>query len=76
MKAFAYSDLADMPEDDRIRLMAGVVEAGKVIGFVVEDDEKADRYIKKLRAYAVRIIDRKPGPIKGSILVRVGPKES
>lgn len=76
MKAFA--DLADLPEDDRIAIIARTAsqpDAG-VIGFVVDDDAKADRYISKLLAASsqVRLIDRGPGPVKGTVLVRVGPK--
>lgn len=72
----AFADLADLPEDDRIRAIARTAEHGHVVGFVVEDDAKADRYILKLAAFPVRIIGRGPGPVKNSILVRVGPKES
>lgn len=73
MKAFA--DLADLPEDERIRIIAQTAQAGEIVGFVVDDEPKADRYIRKLRAYPVRIIDRGPGPVKDTVMVRVGPKE-
>jgi hypothetical protein len=70
----AYADLADLPEDDRIHIIGKTAEAGNLTGFVVEDDEKADRYIEKLkRWHRVNILDRGPGPIRGTILVRVGP---
>lgn len=72
----AYADLADLPEDKRITVIAGVAAAGQIVGFVVEDEPKADRYIEKLAAYPVRVIDRGPGPVKSTVLVRVGPKES
>lgn len=76
----AYADLADLPEDERIRIIAEVAAAGKIVGFVVDDDAnepgKADRYIEKLKAYPVRFIDRKPGPVKGATIVRIGPKEN
>jgi hypothetical protein len=71
----AYADLADLPEDDRIRLIAQTAVA-TVVGFVVEDDAKADRYIEKLSRYPVRIVGRGSGPVKGTVMVRVGPKES
>lgn len=74
MKAFA--DLADLPEDDRIKAIAATAAHGHVVGFVVEDDAKADRYITKLKRYNVRVIDRMPGPVKDTIMVRVGPQES
>ena len=43
-------------------------------GFIVEDNAKADRYIRKLEARfpGIRIIDRQPFT-GGMILVRVGP---
>lgn len=74
----AYADLADLPEDDRIEAIARAA-ANCVVGFVVDDDRKADRYIEKLKAYPVRLIDRKPLNLyRGAttVLVRVGPKES
>ena len=74
MKAFA--DLADLSEDDRIAIIAKTAAAGVIVGFVVDDEPKADRYIAKLSAYPVRVIDRGPGPVFGTVLVRVGPKES
>ena len=66
MKAKAFTDLTDLPEDDRIAIIARTAadpHAG-IIGFVVDDDEKADRYITTLMAASsqVRIIDRGPGP--------------
>ena len=74
MKAFA--DLADLPEDERIAAIAKVAESGETVGFVVENDKKADRYVKKLGAYPVRIVDRKHFTIKGHdmVMVRVGAK--
>ena len=71
----AYADLGDLPEDDRIKVIAETAASGEIVGFVVEDDAKADRYVEKLGKYpAVRVIDRMPGPIKGCVLVRVGAK--
>lgn len=72
----AYADLYNLPEDERIKSIAATAACGHIVGFVVEDHEKADRYVEKLKAYPVRIIDRHPGPVKNTILVRVGPKES
>jgi len=72
MKAFA--DLADLPEDKRIAIIGDVASGGLVVGFVVEDAEKADRYVKKLlERFKVRIVGRGPGPIDKTVLVRVGP---
>lgn len=46
-----------------------------VIGFIVEDHAKADRYVKKLREKfpTIRIIDRFDGPVANTVTVRVGP---
>lgn len=74
--AGAFADLADLPEDERIRLIAGTAAHGHMVAFIVDDDAKADRYVTKLAKYPVRIINREPGPVKGTIAVRVGPKES
>lgn len=72
----AYADLAGLPEDVRIRAIADAAAAGNIVGFIVDDDAKADRYIEKLKAYPVRFIDRKVGPVEKTVMVRVGPKES
>lgn len=75
MKAFA--DLADLPEDERITIIGRVAEGGNITGIVVEDDVKADRYISKLTArHRIRVIDRHPGPVAGTVLVHIGPAES
>ncbi len=72
----AYADLADLLEDERIAIIAATAAAGEIVGIVVDDDAKATRYIDKLKAYPVRFIDRQPGPVKNTVLVRIGPKES
>lgn len=72
----AYADLADLPEDERIKIIADTAASGSIVGFFVDDEQKADRYIKKLAKYPVRIIDRKPGLVANTIMIRVGPKES
>lgn len=71
-----YADLYELPEDERVRVIAEAAALGNIVGFVVEDDAKADRYVAKLNAYPVRIVDRMPGPVKNTVMVRVGPKES
>ncbi len=73
----AYADLADLPEDERIRVAAEAARAGHIVG-VVTDDElgKPERYIRKLEAHGVRIIDRSKGPVKHCVTIRIGPKES
>lgn len=71
-----YADLADLPEDQRIALIARAAAAGNIVGVFVDDDAAADRYIAKLTKYGVRIIDRKPGVVANTVMFRVGPKES
>ena len=68
-----FADLADLPEDERIRIIADRAKTS-VVGFFVDDDEKADRYIKKL-GNRVRVIDRHSNtPIRGTVFVKVGPR--
>lgn len=70
-----YADLADLPEDERIEIIARTAKSGRIVGVAIDDeDEKVDRYIRKLTALGVRIIDRGPGLVKHTVLVRVGPK--
>jgi hypothetical protein len=72
MKGFA--DLADLPEDERIRLIAEAAQS-QTVGFFVDDDAKADRYIRKLGS-RVRVIERHANVlVKGTVFVKVGPKE-
>ena len=71
--AEGFADLADLPEDDRIEIIGRTAEAGKKVAFVVDDDEKADRYVRKLiERHAVRVLSRGPGPVKSTV-VTVGP---
>lgn len=57
MKTFA--DLADLPEDERIRIIGETAEQGQRVGFFVDDDAKADRYIEKLtKRFRVHVVDR------------------
>ncbi len=73
----AFSDLADLPEDERIRIAAETaVSTGAIVGIVTDDEPgKPERYIKKLEGYPlIRVIDRGPGPVKNTVLIRIGPK--
>jgi hypothetical protein len=72
----AYLALDRLPEDEQIRIIAQAAGSGYVCGVVVDNDAKADRYVHKLSAYPVRIVSRGSGPVKGTIMLRVGPKES
>lgn len=46
----AYADVANLPEDDRIKVIAEQVTSvpGSIVGFIVEDHKKAERYLRKL----------------------------
>ena len=73
-----YSDLSDLSEDERIKQIgSSVMDVGeyKTVGFVVEDHDKADRYIGKLKDSfpGINIIGKGPGPIADTVLVKVGP---
>lgn len=75
----AYADLADLPEDERIRIAAeSAVANGAIVGLITDDEPgKPERYIEKLRRYPqIRVIDRGPGPVKNTVMIRIGPKES
>ena len=45
----AFMDLADLPEDDRIQLIGQRARTGERVLFFVDDEDKADRYLKKLQ---------------------------
>ncbi len=70
-----YADLYALAEDDRITIIGQQVEKGLTVGFVVEDNDKADRYIEKLmNRFPVDVVARGSSPVKGTILVKVGPR--
>lgn len=78
-KPEGYADLADLPEDERIRLIGETVTTqGKTVGVCVDSTPgKAARYKCKLmqRFPSVVILDTTDGPIKGVITIRVGPRQ-
>jgi hypothetical protein len=75
--ADAFADLADLPEDHRIRIIGQLAEAGTIAMFIVEDDEKADRYLRKMREwFKIRVVSRGLGPVPHTVRVTVGPLES
>lgn len=52
-----YTDLYEMPEDDRIDMIIAATGDIPIVGFVVEDLEKATRYCDKIKAkYPTMII--------------------
>lgn len=63
-----------LSERARITTIGTAVEGGATVGFVVEDDEKADRYLQQLHErFSLRVIHRGVGPIPNTVLVQVGP---
>lgn len=70
-----FADLADMDEDDRIKIIAKYAKT-KIVAFVVDDDppDKVERYIRKVLSHGgIRVIDRFKGPVNNTVSVRVGP---
>lgn len=71
-----YADLFNLSENERIKAIGATAEHGHVVAFIVEDDEKADRYMKKMieQGFAVQEVGRFKGPVDGTITVKVGPR--
>lgn len=75
-----YADVANLPEDDRIKLICETVSGmrqGQTVG-VVTDAElgKADRYIAKMKARlpGIDIIEKIENcPFVGTTTIKVGP---
>ena len=76
-----YKDIADHPEDERIRQIGEKAMKEKlVVGFFVDSEgpttfDKADRYIAKLtkRFPGIRVMHKGPGIVAETVLVKVGP---
>jgi hypothetical protein len=70
-----FQDLADLPEDQRIALIAHYVLAHALTVAVCVDDEpgKPERYAQKLRAAGCAVIDRLDGPVANVVTLKVGP---
>ena len=68
-----YLDLHAIEEDKRIDLIGHRVVVHKDrVGFFVDDDAKADRYVAKLKAKfpSISVVERGPGP-GGTVFVKV-----
>ena len=67
-------DAHRLDEGARCRAIAELALEGQIVGFIVEDDAKADRYVRKILAIAPAAVElqRVPGPVPGTILVKVG----
>jgi len=70
-----FADIADFDEDKRIDIIGHRVTVHKdMVAFVVEDDgQKADRYMRKLKAKFPTIteVGRGAGPAPKTIYVKV-----
>lgn len=68
-----YADLFHLHEDARIEIIGKRAATGERVGFVVEDNVKADRYVKKLsRLFPdVEVVKRSDGPVKDTVFVIV-----
>jgi hypothetical protein len=76
--ATVYQDLGDHGDDQRVRLIAERVQAGNKVGFLVDNDEKADCYVAKLQqACACVVLFRgrlSSADLTDVVFVKVGPR--
>jgi hypothetical protein len=72
MSLKGYADLFHLHEDARIEIIGQKAEQGERVGFFVDDDAKADRYIKKLtERFRVEVAERKSDSVAGTTFVKV-----
>lgn len=72
-----YKDLADIPEDERIKHIGSQAMTGKVVGFMTDaDDGKLDRYLVKLfmEFPQLELVGRGQGPVPGVVWAKVRMK--
>ena len=75
MKRVPYLDLANLEEDKRIDMIGHrAIDHKEVVGFFVDDEQKAERYIRKLQEKfpGITVLDKQES-VAGTVLVRVGP---
>lgn len=70
-----FADLGDLPEDERIKIIAHQVRDHGLRVAVCVDDEpgKPERYAKKLEANGCRVVEQIKGPTKGVVTLKVEP---
>lgn len=72
----SYTDLADLPEDERIRQIGEAAESGLVVGAALEADdlEKHRRYKEKIqkRFPMAVFIQKIDGPVPGVVILQFG----
>lgn len=76
-----YADLADLPEDDRIKIIGEYAMAGNQVGVPVDEEgpdgyAKADRYVKKLLARfpLLEFVSKSKGPVANAVTFMVRRK--
>ena len=76
-----FADLADLPEDDRIRIIGEYAMAGNQVGVPVDEEgpdgyEKANRYIEKLltRFPLLEFVSKGKGPVANVVTFIVRKK--
>lgn len=71
----AYADIADLPEDDRITILGTMAEQGQIVGFFVDTEVMADRYLRKLtKRFRVELVDRSADVVKNTVFVKIRRK--
>ena len=69
-----FKDLHKLKEDERIKMIYdAVMKMGMKGAFVVETNEKADRYMAKLKELAPTIVEVRRGRMGPNVAVIVGP---
>jgi len=70
-----FADLADLPEDERIQIIAHHVrDHGLTVAVCVDDEPgKPERYAEKLTALGVRVLSQDKGPVANVVTLKVGP---
>lgn len=71
-----YADLSPLSEGKRIETIGdAAMRLRKTVGFVVDTDAIADRYIAKLKEKfpGIVILAKLNGPVKNVVTVKVGP---
>ncbi len=72
-----FTDLAELPEDERIQFLGRKAQT-KIVGVIVESDQpvKIKRYIRKVteRFPGVRLMKKAKGPTRDTVILKFGPK--
>jgi hydrogenase maturation factor HypF (carbamoyltransferase family) len=72
-----YRDLHSLPEDERIKMIGKYCMEGNKVGVILEkDDEKIQRYIRKIQEHypGVGVIEQVDGPVPSVVTLKFGLK--